>query len=89
VSLLRNITSGLRSLFRREQVDQELDEELRAYQEMAAQEKMNQGGCIRHSVTSFHRRYSIAREHFHYRRRSCKNSRLRTSQGQFRESDVR
>jgi putative ABC transport system permease protein len=43
MSLLRNITTGLRSLFRREQVDQELDEELRAYQEMAAEEKMNQG----------------------------------------------
>ncbi len=40
---LRNITSGLRSLFRKEQVDRELDEELRAYQEMAAEEKMKQG----------------------------------------------
>jgi len=27
---LRNITSGLRSLFRKQQVDRELDEELRA-----------------------------------------------------------
>ena len=43
MSLLRNITSGLRSLLRREQVDQELDEELRAYQEMAAEEKMKAG----------------------------------------------
>ena len=43
MSLLRNITSGLRSLFRREQVDRELDEELRAYQEMAAAEKMKNG----------------------------------------------
>src|SRR5256886_462951 len=43
VSLLRNITSGLRSLFQKEQVDRELDEELRAYQEMAAEEKMKQG----------------------------------------------
>src|SRR6266700_2114784 len=43
MSLLRNITSGLRSLFRREQVDQELDEELRAYQEMATEEKIKQG----------------------------------------------
>src|SRR5246127_4797186 len=40
---LRNITSGLRSLFRKEQVDRELDEELRAYQEMATDEKMKQG----------------------------------------------
>src|SRR5215472_15394227 len=43
MSLLRNITSGLRSLFRKEQVDRELDEELRAYQEMAAQEKIKDG----------------------------------------------
>src|SRR2546430_2385943 len=40
---LRNITSGRRSLFQKEQVDRELDEELRAYQEMAAEEKMKQG----------------------------------------------
>src|SRR5204863_7600090 len=40
---LRNITTGLRSLFRKEQVDRELDEELRAYQEMAAEEKMKDG----------------------------------------------
>ena len=43
MSLLRNITSGLRSLFRKEQVDRELDEELRAYQQMAADEKMKDG----------------------------------------------
>jgi predicted permease len=43
MSLLRNITSGLRSLFRKEQVSQELDEELRAYQEIAADEKMKDG----------------------------------------------
>jgi hypothetical protein len=43
MSFLRNITSGLRSLFRKEQVDRELDEELRAYQEMAAEEKMKDG----------------------------------------------
>ena len=40
---LRNITSGLRSLFQKEQVDRELDEELRAYQEMATEEKLKQG----------------------------------------------
>jgi|SRR5437588_5089609 len=49
MSLLRNITSGLRSLFRRDQVDRELNEELRAYLEMEAAEKMKQGmsrkGC--------------------------------------------
>ena len=43
MSWLRNLASGLRSLFRKEQVDRELDEELRAYQEMAAEEKMKQG----------------------------------------------
>ena len=43
MSFLRNITSGLRSLFRKEHVDRELDEELRAYQEMAAEEKMKDG----------------------------------------------
>src|SRR5437667_5444639 len=43
MSLLRNITRGLRSLLRKEQVDRELDEELRAYQEMAAEEKVKQG----------------------------------------------
>src|SRR5205823_10860762 len=43
MSLLRNIATGLRSLFRKKQVDGELTEELRAYQEMAAEEKMKQG----------------------------------------------
>src|SRR6267378_8677573 len=43
MSLLRNITSGLRSLFRKNQVDLELDEELGAYLEMEAAEKMKQG----------------------------------------------
>jgi hypothetical protein len=43
MSLLRNITSGLRSLFRKEQVEEELDEELNGFLEMAAEEKMKQG----------------------------------------------
>src|ERR1700745_3413795 len=43
MSLLRNIASGLRSLLRKEQVDRELDEGLRAYQEMAAGGKMKNG----------------------------------------------
>ena len=43
MSLLRNLASGIRALFRKEQVDRELDEELRAYQEMAAEEKMRDG----------------------------------------------
>jgi len=46
MSLLRNLAGGLRSLFRKEQVDRELDEELRAYQEMAAEEKIK-GGMTR------------------------------------------
>src|SRR4029077_4125237 len=43
MSLLRNLGSGLRSLFRKEQVNRELDEELGEYLEMAANEKMKQG----------------------------------------------
>ena len=43
MSLLRNIASGLRSLFRKKQVEQELDEELSGFLEMAAEEKMKQG----------------------------------------------
>ena len=43
MSLLRNLRSGLRCLFRKEQVNRELDEELGEYLEMAADEKMKQG----------------------------------------------
>ena len=43
MSLFRHITSGLRALFQKERFDRELDEELRAYQEMAAEEKVKQG----------------------------------------------
>jgi hypothetical protein len=43
MSLLRNIASGLHSLFRKKQVDLELDEELRGYLEMAISDKMKQG----------------------------------------------
>src|SRR6266480_7106633 len=43
MSLLRNIASGLRSLFRKGQVSQELDEELNGFLEMAAEEKVRQG----------------------------------------------
>src|SRR5207249_5872615 len=43
MSLLRNVTSGLRSLFRKDQFDRELNEELGAYLEMEAAEKMKQG----------------------------------------------
>jgi len=43
MSVLRNIASGLRSLFRKEQVSHELDEELNGFLEMAVEEKMKQG----------------------------------------------
>ncbi|HWO28947.1 MAG TPA: ABC transporter permease, partial [Candidatus Acidoferrum sp.] len=43
MSLLRNVARGVRSLFRKEQVGQELDEELIGFLEMAAAEKMKQG----------------------------------------------
>src|SRR5215468_3384956 len=50
MSLIRHIATGLRSLFRKEQVDLELDEELRAYQEMAAEEKMKDGMSRREAL---------------------------------------
>jgi predicted permease len=43
MSLLRSMADGLRSLFRKEQVSQELDEELNGFLEMAAEQKMKQG----------------------------------------------
>src|SRR5258706_3738391 len=43
MSVLRNIADGFRSLFRKEQVSRELDEELNGFLEMAAEEKMKQG----------------------------------------------
>jgi len=39
MSLLRSLSDGLRSLFRKEQVGQELDEELRGFLDMAAEER--------------------------------------------------
>ena len=38
---------GLRSLFRKEAVEQELDEELRHYVDQLAQEKVRAGMCVR------------------------------------------
>jgi hypothetical protein len=40
---LRSIASGVRSLLRKEQVNQEVDEELNGFLQMAAEEKMKQG----------------------------------------------
>ncbi len=43
MSLLTSLSDGLRSLFRKEQVSQDLDEELNGFLEMAAEEKMKHG----------------------------------------------
>jgi putative ABC transport system permease protein len=43
MSFLRSLADGLRSLFRKQQVGQELDEELNGFLEMAAEEKIKQG----------------------------------------------
>ena len=43
MSLLRSLSNGLRSLFRKERVERELDEKLRGFLEMAAEERMKQG----------------------------------------------
>src|SRR5260221_3705993 len=50
MALLRNLASGLRSLFRGKQVDRELDEEVRAYLQMASEEKMKQGMSRKEAV---------------------------------------
>src|SRR5260370_961883 len=43
MSLLRSLFQGLRSLFRKEQANEELDEEVNGCLEMAVEEKMKQG----------------------------------------------
>ncbi len=43
MSLLQSLSDGLRSLFRKGRVEGELDEELRGFLEMAAEEKIRQG----------------------------------------------
>src|SRR5580658_6078588 len=43
MSFTRKVTSGLRSLFQKEQINRELGEELRSYLEMAAEEKIRRG----------------------------------------------
>ncbi len=48
----RSITSGLRSLFRKKRVGQELDEELNGFLEMAAEEKIKQGASRRDALRS-------------------------------------
>ncbi len=43
MSLLKNLAGGLRGLFRKEQVEREMDEELREYLDAAVKEKMRRG----------------------------------------------
>ena len=40
MSFLRNLAGGLRGLFRKEEVEREMDEELREYLDAAVNEKM-------------------------------------------------
>src|SRR6266403_3332630 len=50
MSLLRSLLAGFRSLFRKERVEQELDEELRGFLEIAAEEKIKQGMSRRNAL---------------------------------------
>ncbi len=59
MSFFRKVTSGLRSLFRKEEVNRELDEELRSYFEMAAEEKIQRGMSPREA------RRAVRLEHGH------------------------
>ena len=43
MSILRNLASGLRTLFRKKQVEQEMDEELRGYLEANVKERCARG----------------------------------------------
>src|SRR5260370_39816486 len=43
MSLLRNLSDGLRSLFSKERVEGELDEDMRGFLGMAAEEKIKEG----------------------------------------------
>src|SRR5437016_14127868 len=43
MSLLRNLAGGLRGLFRKQQVEREMDEELRGYLDAAVNDKMRRG----------------------------------------------
>src|SRR6266581_3296173 len=47
---LRTIVGGLRSIFRKQRVDAELDEELRGFLEMAAEEKMKHGASRKEAL---------------------------------------
>ena len=41
MSLLRSIASGLRSIFQKKRTDGELDEEVRDFLDLAAEDKLN------------------------------------------------
>ncbi|HEV2194881.1 MAG TPA: permease prefix domain 1-containing protein [Candidatus Acidoferrum sp.] len=65
MSFLKNIGGGLRSLFRKKRVGQELDEELRDFLDMAAEEKTRQGlsrDQARRAVRLAHGSLEIAKE---------------------------
>src|SRR6267154_168982 len=50
MSLLRSLSDGLRALFRKERIEGELDEELRGFLELAAEEKMKQGMSLKDAL---------------------------------------
>src|ERR1700676_5086657 len=52
MSLLRSMASGLRSLFRKKRVENDLDEELRNFLDLAAQAKMQQGMSRKEALRS-------------------------------------
>jgi hypothetical protein len=54
MSLLRSLSDGLRSLFRKERVEEEMDEELRGFLAMAAEEKMKQGMSRKDALRAVH-----------------------------------
>src|SRR5262245_4675838 len=50
MALWRQIGSGLRGLLRKKRADADLDEELRAYMEMAAADKVRQGKNVQQAA---------------------------------------
>src|SRR5262252_9348942 len=50
MSLLRNVASGIRSLFSRKQVDRELGDELATYLEMRLNKRSSKGSPLRKHV---------------------------------------
>ncbi|MEY2429055.1 MAG: hypothetical protein QOJ40_1940 [Verrucomicrobiota bacterium] len=52
MALLRTIATGLRSLLRKKRVENELDDELRGFLDMAAEEKMKQGMSRKEALRS-------------------------------------